>query len=76
MIKVDLGEKIVQLVAGLKQDYSRDSLEGKQIVVLANLEAKTLRGVESEGMLLAAQSEGVISFLTPDREVKCGSIIR
>ena len=73
VLKVDLGEKEIQLVAGIKKAYEPDQLVGKQIVVLANLEPKELRGVESQGMLLAAKDDEGLTILTTDREVKSGS---
>ncbi|OPX28908.1 MAG: methionine--tRNA ligase subunit beta [Candidatus Omnitrophica bacterium 4484_171] len=76
VLRVDIGEKEIQLVAGVKNYYAADELMGKNIVVLANLEPRTLRGVESQGMLLAAQSEDTISVLSPDREMPPGSKVR
>jgi len=76
VLKVDLGQKQVQLVAGIRSTYSQEELAGKQIVVLENLEPKALRGVESQGMLLAASgSEGPV-LLTPEKEVPAGTQIR
>ncbi|MCK4809609.1 MAG: hypothetical protein KAS99_01555 [Candidatus Omnitrophica bacterium] len=75
VLRVDIGEKIIQLVAGLKKYYSPDELEGKLIVVLTNLEPRVLRGVESQGMLLAAQSNDKVTILVPDAEVDLGSTI-
>ena len=74
--RVDIGEKEIQLVAGIKNYYAADELTGKDIVVLTNLEPRTLRGIESQGMLLAAQSEETISVLSPDREMPAGSKVR
>ncbi len=76
VLRVDIGEKEIQLVAGVKNYYAADELMGKNIVILANLEPRTLRGVESQGMLLAAQSEDTISVLSPDREMPPGSKVR
>ncbi len=74
VIRVDLGEETPRTtVAGLKQYYSGEELEGKLVVVVANLEPAQLRGVRSEGMLLAAQAGETISVLTLDREVAPGS---
>ena len=56
VLKVDIGEKLIQLVAGLRPYYRADELKDKYIVVLVNLEPRTVRGIESQGMLLAAQS--------------------
>ncbi|MBN2119486.1 MAG: hypothetical protein JW734_00340 [Candidatus Omnitrophica bacterium] len=75
VLKVDLGDKEVQLVAGIKVSYSLDELAGKQIVVLENLEPKALRGVESQGMLLAANSDKGPVLLQPEKQVPAGAII-
>ena len=75
-LKVDLGEEERQLVAGIAKFYQPEDLVGKEIVVVANLEPKTLRGVESQGMLLAADVEGRPVLLKPDQEVPPGTKIR
>ncbi len=75
VLEVDIGDKVIQLVAGLKKHYTPDELMGRNIIVLANLEPRVLRGIESQGMLLAAQSEETVSILNPDREVPAGSKI-
>ncbi len=73
---VDIGEEERQLVAGIAKEYSPEKLPGKQIVVLTNLEPKTLMGVESNGMLLAADMDGKPVLLVPDKEVPGGTPIR
>ena len=75
-LKVDLGKEERQLVAGIAKFYQPEDLIGKEIVVVANLEPKTLRGVESQGMLLAADVEGKPVLLKPDQEVPPGTKIR
>jgi methionyl-tRNA synthetase len=72
-LQVDIGGKQIQLVAGLRQLYKPDELKGKRIVVVANLEPVTLRGVQSEGMLLAAVDGKDVSLLTVDKPVRAGS---
>lgn len=72
-LKVTLGLEERQLVAGIAQDYSPEELIGKQLIVVANLEPATIRGVESQGMLLAAMSEGKIILATMDKEADPGS---
>ena len=63
-------------MAGIKKFYSPEDLEGKQIIVVSNLEPAKLRGVESQGMLLAAlEEDGSITLVTTDRPVKEGSKI-
>lgn len=71
-LEVDLGTERRQLVAGIKTAYSPSELLGKKIILVANLKPAKLFGVESQGMLLAAQDESTISLLTPDREVQKG----
>ena len=65
-----------QLVAGIAQHYAPDALVGRQIVVVANLEPRVLKGVESQGMLLAADADGEPILLAPDREVPPGSTVK
>ena len=76
VLKVDLGDREVQLVAGIRVSYTSEELIGKRIVVLENLEPKALRGVESQGMLLAASSDAGPVLLSPEREVAPGSPVR
>ena len=76
-LEVDLGELGKrQLVAGLKQWYKPEELEGKLIVVLANLEPKKMMGMESQGMLLAAEKDGNVVLLVPEKPVDPGAKIR
>lgn len=76
VLKVDLGGEERQLVAGIKKHYEIDALVGKKIIVVANLEPAMLRGVESQGMLLAAEDEnGTVSLLTVDKDVLNGAKI-
>jgi methionine--tRNA ligase beta chain len=75
-LEIDIGAEKRQLVAGIAQDYKPDSLIGKEIPVLLNLEPRTIRGVESHGMILAAVMDGKAVLMHPDKEVPPGSIIR
>ena len=68
VLKIDLGDEQRTLVAGLKSFYSKDELLNKKVIVLTNLEPKTFRGIESKGMLLAAEKDGKVKFLTVDIE--------
>ena len=76
VLDVDLGGEKRQLVAGLKGYIPVDDLKGKKIVVVTNLKPANLRGVESQGMLLAAEKDGKLALLTPDRDIKNGSLVR
>lgn len=74
VLKVDLGTEQRQLVAGIRASYPDPfALVGRDVVVVANLEPAKLRGIESQGMLLAAQDAEGISVLRPDRPVAPGS---
>ena len=56
-LKVDLGTETRILVAGLKPYYTKEELEGKKCIVFTNLEPRTIKGIKSEGMILAASNE-------------------
>ncbi len=76
IIKVDLGELGVRtIVAGIKDIYSKEELENTNIVVVANLEPKSVAGVASEGMLLAAEEGDKIVLIRPDKDIAPGSKI-
>lgn len=69
----DLGERIV--ASGIREWYQPEDLIGKQVVYLANLEPRTIRGIESQGMLVAAGGD-FASLLHPDKTVAGGEIVR
>lgn len=73
-LTIDVGEERT-IVAGIKLFYSKDDLTGKKIVVVSNLEPRTLRGIESHGMLLAASTEDrtTLTLLSVDRDIPNGS---
>jgi tRNA-binding protein len=73
VLQVDLGAEERQICAGIRGHYTPEELVGRQIVVVANLETATLRGLESQGMLLAASDEGRVIILTPEKPVPAGS---
>lgn len=73
VLKVDLGSEERQIVAGIRAHYALEELVGKQVVVVANLETARLRGIESQGMLLAASDGDRIVILTPEKEVGPGA---
>jgi methionyl-tRNA synthetase len=73
VLQVDLGDERRQICAGIKSHYAPEDLIGRQIVVVANLETAKLRGMESQGMLLAASDDGRVILLTPEKSVPAGS---
>ena len=74
-LTVDLGEERT-VVAGLKGQYDREALVGKQVLLVANLEPVKLMGVESCGMILAAGDTTGLHLLTPDSETVSGSMVK
>lgn len=76
VVIVDMGDKIKQVVAGIKNFYKKEDLVGKQVVIVDNLESATLRGVESQGMLLASSDDTGMSIVTLDGERKLGSVVK
>jgi methionyl-tRNA synthetase len=76
-LQLVIGEERRQVVAGIRAAYSPEDLIGRQVVIVFNLKPAKLRGVESQGMLLAAVDEnGQAILLQPDREAPEASIVR
>jgi methionine--tRNA ligase beta chain len=75
-LEVDLGEETRQVVAGMALTYTPEDFIGKQVPILVNLEPRKLRGIESQGMILAADVGGKPIMLIPEREVPPGSAVR
>ena len=73
VLQVDLGSEQRQICAGIKDHYAPEDLVGKQIVIVANLETAKLRGMESQGMLLAASDGDRVIILSPEKPVPAGS---
>lgn len=76
-LKIDLGTETKTVVAGLKQHYTREELEGKRCILFCNLEPRKLRGIESQGMILAAVNDdhSEVKLLQPDGEIELGSVV-
>jgi methionine--tRNA ligase beta chain len=74
VLQVDLGSEQRQIIAGLRGYYEPEELVGKQIVILANLPPRNMRGMDSNGMLLAAVSDDQSSvvLLTADKDITPG----
>ncbi len=70
---VKIGEEQRTLVAGIAKSYAPPELIGKNIIVLVNLEPRVLKGIESQGMLLAAETSSGHVLLTTDRDAPDGS---
>ena len=77
VVTVDIGDATPrQLVAGIRGSYQAADLIGKHVVVVANLKSATLRGVESQGMILAASDGTSFVLVAPERPIKPGSTVK
>ena len=77
VLTVDVGEEAPRtIVAGIKSKYAPEDLVGRQVVVVANLKPTKLRGVRSEGMLLAAGEDAVEGLVTVAEPLDAGTVIR
>lgn len=73
---LDLGGRQKQVVAGIRSFYSKEELVGKQVVLVDNLDPVVLRGVESQGMILAGSDENTLAVVSPDKRLTPGSIVK
>jgi methionyl-tRNA synthetase len=73
---VDLGEEQRQVVAGIAEAYAPETLIGKRVIFVANLKPATIRGVESQGMILAAGGDTILGLSAIDKEVPPGTKVR
>ena len=75
-LSVEVGDEERTLVAGIAEVYPADDLPGTQVVVVTNLEPATIRGVRSEGMVLAADVDGRPILATFTESVPSGKVVR
>lgn len=75
-LTVDLGTERRTILAGIAEMYRPDELAGRQVILVANLQPRKMRGVESQGMLLAADVDGQAILLQPETRVPAGSRVR
>lgn len=73
VLRVRIEDKERTLVAGIRAFYTESELVGKKVVVVSNLAPAAIRGVTSEGMILAASNEKTLTLLVPDREISSGA---
>ncbi len=75
-LTLDIGDNTMRIViAGIKKQYKPDNLKGKLIVYCANLEPRVIRGIKSEGMILAANEDDKPVLIVPHKSVKIGTKI-
>jgi methionyl-tRNA synthetase len=75
-VVLDLGGETRQVVAGIAEAYAPDQLVGRKVIYLANLKPKSFKGIESQGMILAAGADAVLALSALDRDVPPGTKIR
>ena len=77
VLKVDLGTEHRQIVAGLRGYYTAEQLVGRNIILVANLAPRMMRGLESQGMLLAASNadRSRVIVLSPEADIEPGSVV-
>jgi methionine--tRNA ligase beta chain len=76
VLTLDLGDRQKQVVAGIKKFYTKEDLIGKQVVLVDNLDPVVLRGVESQGMILAGSDENLLAVISPEKNLKLGSVVK
>ncbi len=75
-LTIDIGEETPRIVcAGIKQYYSKEELKNKKIILFVNLTPRKLRGIESQGMVLASvnKDENKVILISPEKDIKIGS---
>lgn len=76
-LKVDTGIDVRTIVSGIAEHFKADELPGKTISVIVNLAPRTIKGIESKGMVLLAEDEtGKLVFVTPEKKIKNGSPVK
>ena len=75
VLRLRIGKEEKTIVAGIKKHYSKEELIGKKIIIINNLEPAKLRGIESNGMLLAASDDEKVVLLTIDKDINSGTHI-
>ena len=74
--QVKVGSKVLQIVSGIKSQYSPEEMVGKKVMVLTNLAPATLAGIESQGMLICAEdAEGALALMIPENPMPSGAEI-
>ena len=75
-LEIDLGFEKRTIVSGIAQHFTAEEIVGKQVVVVANLAPRKMRGIESNGMILMAEDKnGKLHFINPDDETDAGSAV-
>ena len=75
-LTIDTGIDTRTVVSGIAEHFTPEQVIGRQVTILVNLEPKALKGIESQGMILMAENaDGALQFVSPQSEVKPGSVV-
>lgn len=75
-LKLEVGNDTRQVVSGIAKHYSPEDLIGKNVIFVANLKPAKLRGIESQGMILAASNDKELTLLTLDKDIESGTKVK
>lgn len=75
-LEVDFGDEERQVISGIALEYKAEDLVGKSFVFVTNLEPRTILGLESQAMILAADFEGKAILVQPEKETPAGTKLR
>lgn len=76
-LKIDTGVDVRVVVAGIAEHFDPEEIIGEQVSILINLQPRTIRGIESQGMILMAEdSSGKLTFVSPAEQTENGSEIK
>jgi methionyl-tRNA synthetase len=77
-LTVDIGDEQRTICAGIKKFYPKETLLGRKIILLKNLAPRKIKGIESQGMLLAAvnSDESKVILISPSEDIETGSLVR
>ncbi len=75
-LRIEVGAETRQIVAGIAQSYTPEQVIGKSVVLVANLKPAVIRGIESQGMLLAASQGGTLRLITVDGDLPSGAVVK
>jgi len=75
LLKIDVGDKKIEVVAGLKKYYKKEDLKNKLCITFVNLKPAVIRGIKSEGMILVAinKEKDKVYLLQPEKQIEVGS---
>ena len=74
-LQIDVGDERRQIVAGVAEFYTPEQMVGRDIVIVANLKPAVIRGVESQGMLLAAKKGKKLTLVAPSEDIPAGATV-